>query len=239
MEIMKGLWEVIQKLVPQQDQDKISQELTLYKEAQDLFGMPIAIRNREKKSPADWWDSYGAAASVLQKLAIRILSLTCSSSGCERNWSTFEQIHTKKRNRLDHNRLQDLVYCKYNQALKERFDCMDIVDPIKLTDIDKSNEWLLGQFGEGNNAENDLVDEEDDLRWGVVGEATGVEENWGPTLRSTATARVRGSSSGIASSSRRSEPDSEDEDEFNEEEEETEDEEIPLQSDDDDDDEDD
>ncbi|XP_020261355.1 uncharacterized protein LOC109837498 [Asparagus officinalis] len=64
-EIMKGLWEVIQKLVPQQDQDKISQELTLYKEAQDLFGMPIAIRNREKKSPTDWWDSYGAAAPVL------------------------------------------------------------------------------------------------------------------------------------------------------------------------------
>ncbi|XP_020265549.1 uncharacterized protein LOC109841094 [Asparagus officinalis] len=237
-EIMKGLWEVIQKLVPEQDQDKISQELTLYKEAQDLFGMPIAIRNREKKSPADWWDSYGAAAPILQKLTIRILSLTCSSSGCERNWSTFEQIHTKKRNRLDHNRLQDLVFCKYNQALKERFDCRDIVDPIKLTDIDESNEWLLGQFGEGDNAENDLVDEEDDLRWGVVGEATGVEENWGPNLRSTATARVRGSSSGIASSSRRREPDSEDEDEFNEEEEETEDEE-PLQLDDDDDDEDD
>ncbi|XP_020258984.1 uncharacterized protein LOC109835421 [Asparagus officinalis] len=186
---------------------------------------------------ADWWDSYGAAAPILQKLAIRILSLTCSSSGCERNWSTFEQIHTKKRNMLDHNRLQDLVFCKYNQALKERFDCRDIVDPIKLTDIDESNEWLLGQFGEGDNAENDLVDEEDDLRWGVVGEATGVEENWGPNLRSTATARVRGSSSGIASSSRRREPDSEDEDEFNEEEEETEDEE-PLQLDDDDDDDD-
>jgi hypothetical protein len=28
----------------------------------------------------------------LQKMAIRILSLTSSSSGCERNWSIFEGV---------------------------------------------------------------------------------------------------------------------------------------------------
>ena len=28
----------------------------------------------------------------LQKFAIRVLSLTCSALGCERNWSTFELV---------------------------------------------------------------------------------------------------------------------------------------------------
>jgi len=42
--------------------------------------------------------TYGTSAPNLQQLAIRVLSQTCSSSGCERNWSMFEHIHSKKRN---------------------------------------------------------------------------------------------------------------------------------------------
>jgi len=41
---------------------------------------------------ADWWERFGDDVPVLQKFAIRILSLTTSASGCERNWSTFEQV---------------------------------------------------------------------------------------------------------------------------------------------------
>ncbi|CAN1821578.1 hypothetical protein LINPERHAP1_LOCUS29571 [Linum perenne] len=37
---------------------------------------------------------------LLHNIAIRLLSQTSSSSGCERNWSVFERIHTKRRNRL-------------------------------------------------------------------------------------------------------------------------------------------
>ena len=35
---------------------------------------------------------YGHSAPNLQQLAIKILSLTCSASGCERNWSVFEHV---------------------------------------------------------------------------------------------------------------------------------------------------
>ncbi|KAJ1398392.1 Zinc finger, BED-type [Sesbania bispinosa] len=69
---------------------------------------------------AQWWRMYGSDTPYLQQLAIRILSLTCSASGCERNWSVFEQVHTKKRNRLEHKRLHDLVFVKYNQTLHRR-----------------------------------------------------------------------------------------------------------------------
>ncbi|RZB52142.1 hypothetical protein D0Y65_048538 [Glycine soja] len=85
-------------------------------------------------------------------------------------------IHSKKRSRLEHQKLQDLVYVKYNQALLDRFECHDDIDPIALNDIDNSNEWLLGEL-EGEEAGNDLVfDDDDDLNWLDVAEATGTGE---------------------------------------------------------------
>jgi hypothetical protein len=41
---------------------------------------------------AKWWLNHGSSAPNLRKLAARILSLTCSSSACERCWSSFEQV---------------------------------------------------------------------------------------------------------------------------------------------------
>ena len=52
-----------------------------------------------------WWETYGRRVPHLQKLVVRILSQTCSSSSCERNWSVFEKIHTKKRNRFENLKL--------------------------------------------------------------------------------------------------------------------------------------
>ena len=49
----------------------------------------------KKKAPAEWWDAYGDECPELQRFAIRVLSLTCSSSGCERNWSAFEMVCSK------------------------------------------------------------------------------------------------------------------------------------------------
>ena len=37
------------------------------------------------------------------------------------NWSVFEQLHIKRRNRLEHQRLNDLMYVHYNYQLKERY----------------------------------------------------------------------------------------------------------------------
>ncbi|CAN1792647.1 hypothetical protein LINPERHAP1_LOCUS19762 [Linum perenne] len=58
---------------------------------------------------------------LLQNIAIKLLSQTASSSGCERNWSVFERIHTKRRNRLEHKRLRDLVFVHYNMRLQHRY----------------------------------------------------------------------------------------------------------------------
>lgn len=54
----------------------------------------------------------------LQKYAIWIVSQFVSSSGCERNWSTFALVHTKVRNRLGYEKLHKLVYVHYNLKLR-------------------------------------------------------------------------------------------------------------------------
>ncbi|KAF3653296.1 hypothetical protein FXO37_17058 [Capsicum annuum] len=46
--------------------------------------------SRKLRTPADWWMHFGGRTPELTKFAIRVLSVTCNSSGCERNWSTFE-----------------------------------------------------------------------------------------------------------------------------------------------------
>ena len=71
---------------------KINLQLESFKDAKGLFGIDAAKTTRDKKTPAQWWDSYGDECPQLQRFAIRVLSLTCTSSGCERNWSAFEMV---------------------------------------------------------------------------------------------------------------------------------------------------
>jgi hypothetical protein len=61
---------------------------------------------------------FGSSTPALQKLVVRLVSQCVSSSGCERNWSTFALLHTKVRNRLTHKKLNNLVYVNYNLHLR-------------------------------------------------------------------------------------------------------------------------
>ncbi|XP_058727094.1 uncharacterized protein LOC131598519 [Vicia villosa] len=100
---------------------KLTAKMASFKNCEGSFGRTIAVENRDEVLPDQWWDTYGTEAPNLQKLAIQILSQTCSASGCERNWSVFEHIHSKKRNRLEHQKLNDLVYVRYNLRLQNRY----------------------------------------------------------------------------------------------------------------------
>ncbi|XP_074353073.1 uncharacterized protein LOC141692245 isoform X1 [Apium graveolens] len=162
-EVSLGLYKCIERMVDVDLQDKIGDQLELYKRAEGFFGLPMAVRQRSQKSPAAWWSSYGKHTPELQNFAIRILGLTCSSSGCERNWSVFEHLHSKKRNRLAQQKLNDLVFVKYNRALRRRYELRDKNDPILLNEIDDSNEWLVGKVdGESDEEDDDYVFSKED-----------------------------------------------------------------------------
>eukprot|EP00267_Zea_mays_P043147 XP_020395211.1 uncharacterized protein LOC109940233 [Zea mays] len=96
----------------------VNEDLDKFQKRQGSFSKKMARScERFEFQPASWWRLYGGGAPDLQYMAIRILSLTSSSSGCERNWSTFEQHHTKRRNRLTTERLNSLVFIQFNNKL--------------------------------------------------------------------------------------------------------------------------
>ncbi|CAM8978732.1 unnamed protein product [Rhodiola kirilowii] len=173
--IMTGFYECVERLLrTQTDQDEVLEEMSKYIGSEGLFSRACAKRGIDSKSPAEWWKAYGSETPKLQKFAISILSLTCTSSRCERNWSVFQQLHTKRRNRLSQERLNDLVFVKYNMALIRRHNLKDRVDPILLNEIDESNEWLIGRMEE--EKDDDLVFDNYPLTWAMVDKASGASE---------------------------------------------------------------
>ena len=104
------------------------------------------------------------------------------------------QIHTKKRNRLSHQKLNDLVYVKFNAQLSEKFEKRrhDPIDACTMED-GKVAEWL--NPSKPSNLPHSDSDEEDDdevfpgevTTWRQVEIAMGVD----PTPRSSS--RIRAS----------------------------------------------
>lgn len=81
---------------------------------------------------------------------------------------------------MTQNRLNDMVFVKYNRALQRRYRLKDTIDPIDLEETDESNEWLVGRM-DGD----DLVFEDDDLTWDLVSKASGANEPSYPTRASS------------------------------------------------------
>nr|DAD20724.1 TPA_asm: hypothetical protein HUJ06_022187 [Nelumbo nucifera] len=66
----------------------------------------------------------------------------CSSSGCEHNLSVFKRIHMKRRNRLEYQRLNDLVYVHCNLHVMDGKK-IENLDPIGHEHIDAVKDWIV------------------------------------------------------------------------------------------------
>jgi hypothetical protein len=108
----------IDKLVPDLEEcDILRSELSKYLSEVGPFGTLHAIRDRDRAPPIEWWNMYGSTCQRLYRLAVRVLSQVVNSSSAERCWSTYSFIHSVKRNRLNENRAESLVYVHYNLRL--------------------------------------------------------------------------------------------------------------------------
>ncbi|KAL5801791.1 hypothetical protein ACOSQ3_033423 [Xanthoceras sorbifolium] len=153
--------------------------MTEYMTKEGSFRKPLAAkeceRNDENYNPVIWWFTHGGQTLNLQRMVVRILSLTTSSSVCERNWSNFEGIHTKKRNRLDVNRLNNLVYVQFNAKLrnKQKRAKEKDVDVILAKDAEATNakEWIVEKGGG-----DDEVEPGTGLTSQMIDDATGVDD---------------------------------------------------------------
>ncbi|XP_010906592.1 uncharacterized protein [Elaeis guineensis] len=144
-EVSSGMLDCIERLVPETKvQDKIQKELSLYKSAAGDFGRKMAVRARHTSLPAEWWSTYGGGCPNLMRLAVHILSQTCSTRGCERIHIPFEHIHKQKMNYLEHQRLCDLIFVRYNLRLQQRqLLKTKRFDPISIDNIDTVDDWVV------------------------------------------------------------------------------------------------
>jgi hypothetical protein len=92
-EVTDGMYDCLLRLVEDPGKRaKVDYQLEDFKARKGTFANEFATYALETKTATHWWESYGGKYPEIQWFALRVLSLTCSSSECERNWSAFERV---------------------------------------------------------------------------------------------------------------------------------------------------
>ncbi|XP_020526782.1 uncharacterized protein LOC18440820 [Amborella trichopoda] len=153
-EVSSGLIECIDQMIMDLHlQDMVLQQLEEYKAAKDGFAEGMVISQRNECLPAEWWSSCGGHCPNLQRVAIRILSQTCTTSKCKLDWSLMRQLHSGKRNRIEQQRLADLVSVHYNLQLNNIKSPLRSYRPTTEMELNQMSDWLVGfqDHGETSN----------------------------------------------------------------------------------------
>ncbi|KAL6503722.1 hypothetical protein OROGR_025645 [Orobanche gracilis] len=146
LHIRSLVYDCIEKLVPDPKvQDDIMKETASYHGGAGDLGRKMAIRARDTLLPTEWWLTYGGGCPNLARLAIRILSQTCSLIHHKLYKIPLDHMHEKK-NCLEHQRLNDLVFVQYNMSMKQMFTGNkqpEAVDPISYETINLVEDWVM------------------------------------------------------------------------------------------------
>lgn len=170
-EVVRGLNECIVRLEPDTGRRvSASMQISDFISAKADFGTELAISTRTELDPAVWWQQHGINCLELQRIAVRILSQTCSSFGCEHNWSIYDQIHCQRQNRLAEKKLNDLLYAHYNLRLRER----QIRQSNELISLDTVllegllDDWVVDAEKRAIPDDEDFLDREDGYDYDIL-----------------------------------------------------------------------
>lgn len=143
LRLRNGFQEAMLKMATtDNDKTEITKELPKYINALGALGTDFAIMGRTLNAPGDWWAGYGYEIPTLQRAAIRILNQPCSSHWCLWNWTSFESIHNKNRNREEMEKLKDLAFVHCNMWLQGVCQSRGgKCKPVIFDEIDVSSEW--------------------------------------------------------------------------------------------------
>ncbi|KAJ4952546.1 hypothetical protein NE237_029378 [Protea cynaroides] len=143
LKMRNGFQDLMVKMLPEEkDKIEFTKEHPTYINSIGPLGSEFAVMGRTLNAPGDWWAGYGYEVPTLQRVAIRILSQPCSSHWCRWNWSTFENLYNKKRNRMEQEKFNELVFVHCNlhlQAITQNREWK--FKPIIYDEIDVSAEW--------------------------------------------------------------------------------------------------
>uniref|UniRef100_A0A8R7PTT7 HAT C-terminal dimerisation domain-containing protein n=1 Tax=Triticum urartu TaxID=4572 RepID=A0A8R7PTT7_TRIUA len=145
---MSGLMDVIEQFYHDDDDaqnNALNIDLPKFKKKEGMFGKVAATKaiTNGNYNAGEWWATYGLQTPTLMHMALRILNLTTSSSGCERNWSVFEQVDANRRNKLDVRHRDDLVYIQFNgRFLDKRKKYSSTCDVLLGEDASTAKDWI-------------------------------------------------------------------------------------------------
>ncbi|XP_022856805.1 uncharacterized protein LOC111377887 isoform X2 [Olea europaea var. sylvestris] len=157
LHIRSLVYDCIEKLVSDPKiQDKIVKETASYHSGTGDFGRKMAIRARDTLLPTEWWLTYGGGCPSLARLAIRVLSQTCSLILRNPIRTPLECVHEKK-NCLEHQRLSDLVFVQYNMSLRQMVLSdkeQETLDPISYDIFSIVEDWIMDKELISEGSEN-------------------------------------------------------------------------------------
>ena len=164
-EVMNNFKKVCLQLLPGDEGRDAFHQRVDYANRHGNFGDPWHIDAINKVSAPIWWKEYGGDKVELQHVATRVLSVAASSGSCERNWSAFDFVHTKRRNRLNPDRAANLVYVFCNMRL--------IHAPTKIATRAAEASFRSFQTHEALAMEQHS---DDDMEWEIASENSDIEE---------------------------------------------------------------
>jgi len=160
-EVTKGYLDALEKLVPDREEcAAVRLEIGRYFTGSGLYGNFHAMDDKDKFDSLTWWETYGGDG-LLRKLALKVLAQVVNSSSAERCWSTYSYIHNVKRNRLNENRAESLVYVHYNLRLLSHYCDRANEDPTyKIWDNHPEDDNLEDGIVHMEELEDELVRDE-------------------------------------------------------------------------------
>ncbi|KAF0908710.1 hypothetical protein E2562_028147 [Oryza meyeriana var. granulata] len=140
LDVMRAVMEALQHIADNEAEFKILRDqFSEFISKKGFFALPAAKQDAYNKDAIDWWGSYGSQTPNLAEVAMRVLSQPISSSSAERIWSTYEYIHSAKRNKLNAKTADKLVFIHSNLRLVSRVTESYKKGPHSKWDIDPDN----------------------------------------------------------------------------------------------------
>lgn len=136
------LWQKMGK--SQKSCETLLAQLRIYKEQKHkINGKPnpyVASYKIGSDTPLRWWNACEVKPNHLQRLAIKLFSITPSSAACERMFSSLGWLYGKRRTRLGIDQLEGLakVYRFNLSNVVERFKTQPEISPEMMKDISKT-----------------------------------------------------------------------------------------------------
>ena len=87
---------------------------------------------------------------LLSSVAIKVLSIPATSAASKRNWSTYNFIHSKLRNRMTIDRAEKLVYIYWNIRILRKLEV-----PLTVKELIKSGVNFSDSDKESDGEQND------------------------------------------------------------------------------------